>query len=113
VRLPHEGHRQVAGTRESRYGYLTQATNRNGKRFRGGLVFKAHRLVYYSTQGSRVMKKRERVDEMTQTLPFDTRCLLREAQNEACRGEEGPHVPQSSFRFLFSVPWHPAVSLTI
>ena len=27
------------------------------KRFRGGLVFKALRLVYHSTLGSRVMKK--------------------------------------------------------
>jgi len=27
------------------------------KRFRGGLVFKAHRLLYYSTLGLRVMKK--------------------------------------------------------
>ena len=28
------------------------------KRFRGGLVFKAHRLVYHTTQGVRVIKKR-------------------------------------------------------
>ena len=28
------------------------------KRFRGGLVFKAHRLVYHSTIGVRVIKKR-------------------------------------------------------
>jgi len=28
--------------------------------FRGGLVFKAHRLVYHSTPGSRVIKKRRR-----------------------------------------------------
>ena len=30
------------------------------KRFRGGLVFKAHRLVYHSTLGSRVIKKKKR-----------------------------------------------------
>ena len=30
---------------------------RNVKRFRGGLVFKAHRLVYHSTLGSRVIKE--------------------------------------------------------
>jgi len=30
------------------------------KRFRGGLVFKAHRLVYHSTLGWRVIKKRRR-----------------------------------------------------
>ena len=28
-----------------------QLLRRNVKRFRGGLVFKAHRLVYHSTQG--------------------------------------------------------------
>ena len=30
---------------------------RNVNRFRGGLVFKAHRLVYYSTLGLRVIKR--------------------------------------------------------
>ena len=29
--------------------------------FRGGLVFKAHRLVYHSTLGSRVIKKKFKV----------------------------------------------------
>ena len=29
------------------------------KRFRGGLVVKAHRLVYHSTVGLRVIKKKE------------------------------------------------------
>ena len=29
------------------------------KRFRGGLVFKAHRLLYHSTLGSRVIKKKK------------------------------------------------------
>ena len=32
---------------------------RNVKRFRGGLLFKARRLVYHSTLGLRVIKKRE------------------------------------------------------
>ena len=30
------------------------------KRFRGGLVFKAHRLLYHSTLGLRVIKKKRR-----------------------------------------------------
>ena len=38
-------------------------------RFRGGLVFKAHRLLYHSPLGSRVMKKKRmilvRVGSMT------------------------------------------------
>ena len=33
---------------------------RNVKRFRGGLVFKAHRLVYHSTKGLRVIKQKRR-----------------------------------------------------
>ena len=33
---------------------------RNVKRFRGGLVFKAHRLLYHSTLGLRIIKKRRR-----------------------------------------------------
>ena len=32
----------------------------NGKRFRGGLVFKAHRLVYHSTLGLRVITKKKK-----------------------------------------------------
>jgi hypothetical protein len=31
------------------------------RRFQGGLVFKAHRLVYHSTLGSRVIKKKKRI----------------------------------------------------
>ena len=30
------------------------------ERFRGGLAFKAHRLVYHSTLGSRVIREEER-----------------------------------------------------
>ena len=33
------------------------------KRFRGGLVFKAHRLLYHSTLGLRVIKKKKKVKE--------------------------------------------------
>ena len=35
-----------------------QLLSRNMKRFRGGLVFKAHRLLYHSTLGSRGIKKK-------------------------------------------------------
>ena len=35
------------------------ALSRNVKRFRGGLVFKAHRLLYHSTLGSRVIKTKK------------------------------------------------------
>jgi len=36
-----------------------QLLRRNVKRFRGGLVFKAHRLLYLSTLGLRVIKKKK------------------------------------------------------
>ena len=35
-----------------------QLLHRNGQRFRGGLVFKAHRLLYHSSLGVRVKKKK-------------------------------------------------------
>ena len=34
--------------------------DRTVERFRGGLALKAHRLVYHSTLGSRVIKKKKR-----------------------------------------------------
>ena len=34
---------------------------RNVKRFRGGLVFKAHRLLYHSTLGLRVIKTKKKI----------------------------------------------------
>ena len=37
-----------------------QLLHRNVKRFRGGLVVKAHRLLYHSTLGLRETKKRRR-----------------------------------------------------
>jgi hypothetical protein len=41
-----------------------QLLRRNVKRFRGGLVCKAHRLVYHLTVGSRVIKKKTRLIDM-------------------------------------------------
>ena len=35
------------------------------KRFRGGLVFKAHRLVYHPTLGWRVIKKKKKKKGMS------------------------------------------------
>ena len=37
-----------------------QPLYRNVQRFRGGLVFKAHRCVYHITLGLRVMKKKKK-----------------------------------------------------
>ena len=39
---------------------MAQLLHRNVQRFRGGLVFKAHRLVYHSTLGLREIAKKRR-----------------------------------------------------
>ena len=45
--------------RSVQFSVYAQLLRRKEKRFRGGLVFQAHRLVYHSTLGLRVIKKRE------------------------------------------------------
>jgi len=40
--------------------FKNKSLRRNVKRFRGGLVFKAHRLVYHSALGLRVIKKKKK-----------------------------------------------------
>ena len=37
-----------------------QLLRRNVRRFREGLIFKAHRLLYHSTLGSRLIKKKKK-----------------------------------------------------
>ena len=52
-----------AYTCEKRYVSRTALENEDAStadsRFRGGLVFKAHRRLYHSTLGSRVMKEKK------------------------------------------------------
>ena len=59
-----------------------QLLRRNVKRFRGGLVPKAHRLLYHSTLGLRVIKKKKRREthhlawrsaQKNEALDFETR----------------------------------------
>ena len=38
---------------------------RNMQRFRGGLVFKAHRLLYHPTLGVRVIKRKKRINRQS------------------------------------------------
>ena len=47
---------------------------RNVKRFRGGLVFKAHRLLYHSTLGWRVIKKKREEPPIPQLGPDMADC---------------------------------------
>ena len=46
--------------KESGTPYDSQLLHRNVQRFRGGLVFKAHGLLYHSTLGLRVIKKKKK-----------------------------------------------------
>jgi hypothetical protein len=54
-----EPRRAASGARIQRSG--SGHTPRNVKRFRGGLVVEAYKLLYRSTLGSRVIKKKEKV----------------------------------------------------
>ena len=49
---------RAARVQESCSQFKNNYFRRNVKRFRGGLVFKAHRLVYHATLGLRVIKKK-------------------------------------------------------
>jgi len=51
-----EGMASISLTRQ--IGYSSK-TKKNVQRFQGGLVFKAHRLLYHSTQGLSVIKKKK------------------------------------------------------
>jgi len=52
---------------------LVQLLRRNVKRFRGGLVFKAHRLVYHSTLGWRAIKKKKKACRYSKWLETQDR----------------------------------------
>ena len=52
---------------------------RISQRFRGGLVFKAHRLLYHSTLGLRVIKKEKKGFECLVGGVEDDDCVARRA----------------------------------
>ena len=69
------------------------------KRFRGGLVFEAHRLVYHSTPGWRVIKKKKKnhIPEITYPEP-GTRCSASTRSTRASRPttrNTPNHVPEA------------------
>ena len=62
-----------------RFSIQEQLLSRNVERFRGGLVFKAHRLLYHSTLGSIVIKKQKNAWRSTKRcLRKESRCLRKE-----------------------------------
>jgi len=48
------------GEAQARRDAMEQLHDRVGLRFRAGRVFKAHRLLYHSTLGLRVIKKKKK-----------------------------------------------------
>ena len=53
-------HQSLVTRRRGLLSIEEQLLGRNVKRFRGGLVFKAHRILYHSTLGSTVIKKKKK-----------------------------------------------------
>ena len=70
-------------------------TSRNVKRFRGGLACKAHRLVYHSTLGSRVIKRREGVGELAGRV---------KSRSHSRFSRLGSNIPQNGTKSPFSGP---------
>ena len=73
---------------------LTGSNNRNVKRFRGGLVFQAHRLLYHSTLGLRVIKKKNpaRISFRNKTVYLKASFVYLKASNVE---DEGGHAISS------------------
>ena len=67
---------------------LDPELRRNVKRFRGGLVFKAHRLVYDSTLGSRCIKKKKQKKASIQSYLLENDVALVEVVQRAQCDEE-------------------------
>ena len=58
------------GAEGARVWVPTELCSRNVERFRGGLVFQAHRLFYHSSLGSRVIKKKRRYRRTRRRVRF-------------------------------------------
>ena len=58
--LEEDGEPEAEACREVRVGGRESHPPAGAQRFRRGLVFKAHRLLYHSTLDLRVIKKKER-----------------------------------------------------
>jgi len=67
------------GSDPDNHSVSEQVLSRNVERFREGLVFKAHRWLYHSTLGSRVIKKKKK---KRQSLRNCTPTLKKTGQRE-------------------------------
>ena len=78
-------------TNEKHWSTGWAVLRRNVKRFRGGLVFKAHRLVHHSTLGLRVMRK------MKEEEGWAKKSRVRVARADRCRQlSRTPDIQQCS-----------------
>ena len=86
LRVPQPIARPGRDPRTKRFDLVEGACDVN--RFRGGLVFKAHRLVYHSTLGWRVIKKKKtwwRVHEVGSYLRLIDSCITQLKAQEPSR----------------------------
>ena len=60
----------------------------NAKRFRGGLVFKAHRWLYQSTLGSRVIMKKKKIREREGSRRFSNVLLKAQGPSRSCNEQK-------------------------
>jgi len=81
--IPYKGAWVGERGRSDAQQYCEQLLHRNVQRFRGVVVFKAHRLLYHSTLGLRVIKKKKYGGQT-----FCVRWPLVLAENAACECKE-------------------------
>ena len=95
----------VAGP--SRYGPHTH-------RRRGGIVFEAHRLLYHSTLGSRVIKKKKKRSTVDAARPglssVPTHIRKSSGRGRGREGERGERETRGYERFALHAPMHWAIS---
>jgi len=87
-------------------GSREQLLSRNVKQFRGRLVFKAHRPLYHSTLGLRVIKKRDA--QSFRPTPLNAR-----SSRHAPLRQYPPPTPPGSVRIPANPPGRPSPPCTV
>jgi len=79
----------------------SSASLQQGQRFRGGLVFKAHRLLYHSALGLRVIKKKKKVNPEPRNILVRGASLLGSGCfTEMCSGFEAVYHSTPGLRVI-------------
>ena len=74
---------------------IQRVETKNVKRFRGGLVFEAHRLLYHSTLGLRVIKKKSRCVTVPRSIGHAIRVCY------SCRGRRGASLSSDTVSYIY------------